>query len=165
MLSGWRNGEVLSLQWDAVNFETGEVVLPSTKTGRAVRTVDGIALQAIADLPRVNRVPGVFAGLTYETLRRRWKTVCEAAGIDGVRLHDIRRTVATSAAAAGMSAFLLRDLMGHKTLAMANRYVRTGSALQEAQAATAARMAQHDEAAKAPRSSRSERPGAKRTPC
>ena len=30
--------------------------------------------------------------------------------------------------------------MGHKTLAMANRYVRAGSALQEAQAATASRM-------------------------
>ena len=141
MLTGWRNGEALALEWDAVNFETGEVVLPSTKTGRSVRTVDGIALQAIADLPRINRVPGVFAGLSYASLWRRWKTVCEAAGIDGVRLHDIRRTVATGAAAAGMSAFLLRDLMGHKTLAMANRYVRAGSALQEAQAATASRMA------------------------
>ena len=40
-----------------------------------------------------------------------------------------------------MSAFLLRDLMGHKTLAMANRYVRVGSAPQQAQAATASRMA------------------------
>ena len=141
MLTGWRNGEVLSLQWDAVNFETGEVVLASTKTGRAVRTVDGIALQAIGDLPRINRVPGVFAGLTYETLRNRWHTICKAASVRDARLHDIRRTVATSAAAAGMSAFLLRDLMGHKTLAMANRYVRAGSALQQAQSATASRMA------------------------
>ena len=141
MLTGWRNGEALSMRWEDVDFETGEIVLASTKTGRAVRTVDGIALQAIADLPRINRVPGVFAGLSYASLWRRWKTVCEAAGIVGARLHDIRRTVATSAAAAGMSAFLLRDLMGHKTLAMANRYVRAGSALQEAQAATASRMA------------------------
>ena len=141
MLTGWRNGEALSMRWEDVDFETGEIVLASTKTGRAVRTVDGIALQAIADLPRINRVPGVFAGLSYASLWRLWKTVCEAAGIVGARLHDIRRTVATSAAAAGMSAFLLRDLMGHKTLAMANRYVRAGSALQEAQAATASRMA------------------------
>ena len=141
MLTGWRNGEALAMRWEDVDFETGEIVLASTKTGRAVRTVDKIALQAIADLPRFNRVPGVFAGLTYATLRRRWQDIAEAAGVPDVRLHDIRRTVATSAASAGMSAFLLRDLMGHKTLAMANRYVRVGSALQQAQSATAERMA------------------------
>ena len=141
MLTGWRNGEALAMRWDDVDFETGEIVLVSTKTGRAVRTIDKIALQAIADLPRFNRVPGVFAGLTYATLRRRWQDIAKAAGVPDVRLHDIRRTVATSAASAGMSAFLLRDLMGHKTLAMANRYVRVGSALQQAQAATASRMA------------------------
>ena len=141
MMTGWRNGEVLSLHWDAVNFETGEVVLASTKTGRAVRTVDGIALQAIADLPRINRVPGVFAGLTYGTLRKHWLAACEAAGVSDCRLHDMRRTVATMAAAAGMSAFILRDLLGHRSLAMSNRYVRAGSALQDAQAATASRMA------------------------
>ena len=141
MLTGWRNGEALAMQWDAVNFETGEIVLASTKTGRAVRTVDAMALQAIADLPRINRVPGVFAGLTYGTLRKHWLVVCEAAGVPDCRLHDMRRTVATTMAAAGMSAFILRDLMGHKTLAMANRYVRAGSALQDAQAATASRMA------------------------
>ncbi len=141
MLTGWRNGEALAMRWEDVDFETGEIALASTKTGCAVRTVDKIALQAIADLPRFNRVPGVFAGLTYATLRRRWQDIAEAAGVPDVRLHDIRRTVATSAAAAGMSAFLLRDLMGHKTLAMANRYVRVGSALQQAQAATASRMA------------------------
>ena len=141
MLTGWRNGEALAMRWEDVDFETGEIALASTKTGRAVRTVDKIALQAIADLPRFNRVPGVFAGLTYATLRRRWQDIAEAAGVPDVRLHDIRRTVATSAASAGMSAFLLRDLMGHKTLAMANRYVRVGSALQQAQAATASRMA------------------------
>ena len=141
MLTGWRNGEVLSLQWDAVNFETGEVVLPSTKTGRSVRTVDALALQAIDALPRIDRVSGVFAGLSYSSLWRRWKSICEAAGVPNCRLHDIRRTVATSAASAGMSAFILRDLLGHKTLAMANRYVKSGSALQDAQASTASRMA------------------------
>ena len=141
MLTGWRNGEALAMEWADVNFETGEIVLASTKTGRAVRTVDAMALGAIADLPRINRVPGVFAGLTYASLRRHWQIVCEAAGVPDCRLHDVRRTVATTMAAAGMSAFILRDLMGHKTLAMANRYVRAGSALQEAQAATASRMA------------------------
>ena len=141
LLTGWRAGEALSLEWDAVNFETGEAILSATKTGRSVRTVDGMALAVVADLPRINGVPGVFGGLTYHTLRRHWKLVVTAAGIPDCRLHDLRRTVATTAAASGLSAFTLRDLLGHKTLAMSNRYVQAGSALQEAQAATASRMA------------------------
>ena len=41
-----------------------------------------------------------------------------------VRLHDLRRTVMTSAAAAGVGTYVLRDLLGHKTTTMADRYVR-----------------------------------------
>lgn len=147
MLTGWRTGEALALRWEHVNFETGEITLPATKTGRQTRTVAAAALQLLANLPHVNRNPFVFAGagdgaLHYATLRRRFKMACGAAGIENCRLHDLRRSVATSAAASGLSVLLLRDLLNHKTVAMANRYARrAGSALQEAQDANAERMA------------------------
>ena len=147
MLTGWRSGEALSLQWERVNFETGEAVLPSTKTGRDVRRLGAFALELLAGLPRINDNPHVFAGqgtraLSYAMLRRAFHVACEAAGIADARLHDIRRSVATSAAAHGISVFMLRDLLGHKTTAMANRYARRAdSALQAAQDANASRMA------------------------
>ncbi|HYD67571.1 tyrosine-type recombinase/integrase [Azospirillum sp.] len=45
------------------------------------------------------------------------------AGITDARLHDMRHTVGTYAGQAGANAFLVRDKLGHKTLAMTGRYV------------------------------------------
>ena len=147
LMTGWRSGEALALQWHDINFETGEIVLASTKTGRQVRTVAGLALDLLNDVPRINNNPHVFAGargvaISYKTLRSCFQRACRAAGLEDVRLHDIRRSVATSAAASGLSVFLLRDLLNHRSISMANRYARrAGSALQEAHDASAERMA------------------------
>ena len=147
LFTGWRTGETLSLQWDHVDFETTTITLPSTKTGRDVRSVGSLALELLAGIDRVNGNPHVFASgrdraVSYSTLRRAFLAACEGAGIENIRLHDIRRSVATSAAAHGMSVFMLRDLLNHKTVAMASRYARRAdTALQAAQDATADRMA------------------------
>ena len=147
LFTGWRTGETLSLQWDHVDFETATITLPSTKTGRDVRSVGSLALELLAGVDRVNGNPHVFASgrdraVSYATLRRAFLSVCRQAGIDNIRLQDIRRSVATSAAAHGMSVFMLRDLLNHKTVTMASRYARRAdSALQEAQNVTAGRMA------------------------
>ena len=63
----------------------------------------------------------------------------KAAGLTDVRLHDLRRSLATSLAASGTNAYTLRDVPGHATLAMSNRYVRSASsALAEASERAAA---------------------------
>ena len=141
MLTGWRTGEALGLRWEHVNFETGEVVLPSTKTGRDVRRLAGLALQVVADMPHIHGDDRVFP-VRRDTLRRGFKRACKVAEIADCTVHDLRRTFATNAASAGLSVLVLRDLLGHKTLAMANRYARrSGSALHDAQDAGAERMA------------------------
>ena len=148
LMTGWRSGEALSLKWEQINSEAGEIALPDTKTGRQVRTVATTALHMLMDVPRINDNPFVFAGarsaaISYKTLRSCFGRACKQAGIQDSRLHDIRRTVATLAAASGLSVFLVRDLLNHSTLAMANRYVRRANvALQEAQDASAVRMAE-----------------------
>ena len=140
MLTGWRTGEALGLRWDHVNFETGEIVLPTTKTGRDVRRVAGLALQVIADMPRIHGDDRVFP-VRRDTLRRHFQRTCKAAEIADCTVHDLRRTFATNAAEAGLSVLVLRDLLGHKTLAMADRYARrSGTALHDAQDAGAERM-------------------------
>ncbi len=141
MLTGWRTGEALGLRWDHVNFETGEIVLPSTKTGRDVRRLAGLALQVVAGMPRIHGDDRVFP-VRRDTLRRHFKLACKAADIADCTVHDLRRTFASNAANAGLSVLVLRDLLGHKTLAMANRYARrSGTALYDAQDAGAERMA------------------------
>lgn len=147
MLTGWRSGEALALEWENVNFETGDALLPSTKTGRDNRPVAAPALALLADLRAANGNPFVFAGerraaVGYKRLRAVFARVCADAGIADCRLHDLRRSVATMAAANGVSVLMLRDLLGHKTTAMASRYARrTGSALQQTVDSSAERMA------------------------
>ena len=147
MLTGWRNGEALAIEWAKVNFETGEIVLPSTKTGRDRRTVGAAAMEIIAGLPRINGNPFVFAGarssaLSYKTLHGALVRACAQARIEDCRLHDLRRTLATSAAASGLTLIGLRDLLNHKTTTMAARYARrSDSVLKQTQDEMADRMA------------------------
>ena len=80
--------------------------------------------------------------LTYRTARTHFGEAAKLAGLGDVRLHDLRRTVMTNAAAAGVGVHVLRDLLGHKTTAMADRYVRSvGSPVADARRAIGAGMA------------------------
>ena len=147
MLTGWRNGEALALRWDDVNLETSEALLPATKTGRDRRTIGAAALDILAGLPRINGNPHCFAGakgaaVSYKTLHGAFKRACDGAGIADARLHDLRRTLATRAAASGLTLTGLRDLLNHKTTTMAARYARrSDSVLRAAQDDAAASMA------------------------
>ena len=82
------------------------------------------------------------SAIGYKTVRGVFARAVESAGLTDIRLHDLRRTIATNAAAAGVGVHTLRDLLGHSTLAMSNRYVRrTGGALVEAVEQSSAAMA------------------------
>ena len=137
-LTGLRISECLSIEWENIAFETGRLVLPSTKTGRRVVPIAAPVLDLLSQVPRINGNPWVFAGargaaVTYRTTRIVFSKACHAAGLVDVKLHDLRRSLATSLAATGINAYTLRDLLGHATLAMSNRYVRqAGDALVEA---------------------------------
>ena len=126
-LTGLRIGEVLAIRWQDIDFDTGRLTLPETKTGRRVHDLPQDALAVIAGLPPFG--PWVFtntgkAAASYRLVRTHFAKIAAAAGLADVRLHDLRRTVMTRAAAAGVSTHVLRDLLGHKTTAMADRYIR-----------------------------------------
>ncbi len=146
-VTGLRIGEILAIRWEHVDFETGRLTMPETKTGRRVHDLPAPALAVLAGLPRWNACPWVFTGsgtaaVTYRTVRQHFAEAARAAGLDDVRLHDLRRTVMTSAAAAGVGTHVLRDLLGHKTTAMADRYVRAvGNPVRDAREQVGATMA------------------------
>lgn len=145
-VTGLRIGEVLAIQWDHVCFETGRLTMPETKTGRRVHDLPVAALEILADLPRIHENPWIFTMRTgkptYSYVRKVFQQVAASAGLTGVRLHDLRRTVMTSAAAAGVGTHVLRDLLGHKSTVMADRYIRAvGNPVREAREQVGAQMA------------------------
>ena len=125
-LTGLRISEVLGMRWADVDLESGRVILPRTKTGERVHDLPAAVLSLVRDLPRINAwifTTGRSAQVTYRTVRTHFSRIVGEAGLEDVRLHDLRRTLITSAAAAGENVFVVRGLLGHKTIAMAARYV------------------------------------------
>ena len=144
-VTGLRIGEILAIEWAHVDHDSGRLLLPKTKTGRRYHDLPSAALAILADLPRINAwcfTTGRDAPIMYRTVRAHFAAIAKAAGIEDVRLHDLRRTVMTTAAAAGVGTHVLRDLLGHKTTVMADRYIRAiGNPVRDAREQVGAAMA------------------------
>jgi integrase len=128
--TGARRGELLGLRWADVNFEARTLSFPRTKNGeRRDVPVNHPTLQALRERRLVaGRGEFVFAerGRVTSDFRDSWATALRDAGIQDFRFHDLRHTYASWAAQAGMDIRRLQRLLGHKTLAMTQRYSHLG---------------------------------------
>ena len=144
-VTGLRIGEILAIRWEHLDLDTGRLTLPATKTGRRQHDLPAAALAILIDLPRINEWPfttGRDAPVTYATVRNTFAKAASTAGLVDVRLHDLRRTVMTRAAMAGIGTHVLRDLLGHRMTAMADRYIRSvGNPVRDARDLVGAAMA------------------------
>lgn len=124
--TGWRKGEVLSLRWDAVDLESGDVLLAATKTGKSSRSLTPLARGLLASIPR--RGPYVFPSpndpeKARQDVKRVWLRVRAAAGI-AKPLHALRHTFATVALNEGVPLEMVGALLGHKNPATTLRYAK-----------------------------------------
>ena len=117
VLTGCRRNEILGLRWEDVDFEEGELRLRDTKTGARMVPLTPAAAEVLEDLPRVSGNPWVFPGKKRGTHQRNindsWDRIRKRAGLDGVRLHDLRHTFASRALAMGESLSMIGKLLGH----------------------------------------------------
>ena len=115
VLTGCRRNEILGLRWDDLNFGTGEMRLRDSKTGARMVPLPPKSAEIFAGLPRTPDNPWVFPGRKKGTrlvnLNDSWDRVRKRAGLDGVRLHDLRHTYASRALALGESLPMIGVLM------------------------------------------------------
>ena len=144
-VTGLRIGEVVAVQWEQVDIDSGRLLIPRSKTGRRHHDLPAAAIAVLNNLRRINAwcfTVGRDAPVTYRTVRKHFARAAKRAGLEDVRLHDLRRTVMTRAAAAGVGTHILRDLLGHRTATMADRYVRAvGNPVRDARERVGAEMA------------------------
>ena len=126
MLTGCRKSEVLSLQWEWVNFELGILSLPDSKTGAKIVHLGMPALELLKGLPRVRGNPNVFPSSRTDGhlvgLHRIWVRIRRRAGLEGVRIHDLRHSFASVAVSGGESLYLVGKLLGHSKSRSTERY-------------------------------------------
>jgi integrase len=139
--TGGRLGEVLSLRWEWVDFERGEARLPDSKTGAKTLHLPPPALGVLAELPRIVGNPHVIVGArdrALVNLEKPWRAIREEAGLDDVRLHDLRHAFASVAASSGMGLPIIGKMLGHSQAATTARYAHLASDPVKAAAASVA---------------------------
>ena len=126
LLTGCRKSEILTLQWDHVDLENGELELPDTKTGARTIVLPQAAVQVLADIPKIPGDPWVIAGRKpgthLKSLDVGWRTLRGRAGLKDVRIHDLRHSYASRALALGESLPMIGKLLGHKQIETTARY-------------------------------------------
>lgn len=125
--TGMRKGEILSLKWDNVDLRHGFILLDVTKNGeRREIPINDTLRYTLQGLTRRLDIPYVFhdsvTGKRYQDVKRGFKSACRRAGIKDFRFHDLRHTFASHLIMAGIDLTTVKELLGHKTLAMTLRY-------------------------------------------
>ncbi len=126
--TGMRQAEVLTLKWDHISFERNTITLFKTKN-KEVRVVllVGIARSLLQDHGKIRSLknPFVFQGRHHTHAnfpRKSWGTALKKAKIENFTFHDCRHSAASELAMNGASLHEIAAVLGHKTLAMVQRY-------------------------------------------
>lgn len=133
IFTGARLREILHLEWEQIDFERGLLLLPTSKTGKKTIVLNGPALAVLNGLPRIGVyvIAGTSAGENDERpradLKKPWKAISNRAGLDGVRIHDLRHTHASVGAGAGLGLPIIGKLLGHTQSSTTQRYAHLDS--------------------------------------
>ena len=125
-MTGARLREVLNMEWAFVDLPNGQVHLPDSKSGRKTIFLSNKAKRYIGDIERKPANPYVFPGqregAQLINIQKPWRLIRERAGLNDVRLHDLRHTYASLAVAQNLSLPIVGKLLGHKSSKSTERY-------------------------------------------
>jgi integrase len=128
MATGCRKSEALNATWAQIDLATGIWTKPSshTKQKRIHRVPLGTAARRVlAEAQALAGDPFVFPGRTGIALvdiKKTFHAACKEAGIESLRIHDLRHTYASQLASAGTSLPIVGALLGHTQTATTARY-------------------------------------------
>ena len=133
LFTGARLREILHARWDEIDFERGLLNLSSerSKTGKKAVILSAPALDILAALPRVEGNPHVIPGTATDAagvgqprvdLKAPWRAITTAAGLESLRIHDLRHSHAATGAGLGLGLHVVGKLLGHSQPSTTARY-------------------------------------------
>jgi integrase len=124
LFTGCRLREILNLKWENVDMERGLLFLSDSKSGRKTVILNAPALTVLNGLDRIGPyvVPGADPERPRPDLKRPWHAMIAQAGLQGVRLHDLRHTYASFGAGGGLGLPIIGRLLGHTQASTTARY-------------------------------------------
>ena len=126
MLTGCRLSEIQKLRWEHVDLNAGELRLPDTKTGAKVVHLGDPAIAVLRGIQRQDDNPWVIAGRKpgshLTDLQHPWRRIRARAGLDDVRIHDLRHSFASGGLLVGEGLPMIGKLLGHTQVQTTARY-------------------------------------------
>lgn len=129
LLTGARRSNMMAMQWKDINLDRGEWRLQTTKNGTPQTvTLSPEAVEILRSRKPEEPEKFVFpspgkAGHLVEP-RKGWERILERAGIEGLRIHDLRRTLGSWQAKQGASLVIIGKSLNHKTPSTTAIYAR-----------------------------------------
>ena len=151
MLTGCRRNEILTLRWEDVDLEAGELHLRDAKTGARSVALSPAARSVLTSLPRRPDnpwvIPGMKPGARLSNLNNAWLVVRARADLKDVRIHDLRHSFASRALALGESLPMIGRMLGHRKVQTTARYAHLARDSVKASAGRVAESLRADMAA------------------
>lgn len=129
LLTGARRANVQAMSWDEINLERAEWYIPITKN-KTSQTVP-LTEEAVMILKRRKETAVskyVFPSTGHKghltEPKKGWQRILECAGIDNLRIHDLRRTLGSWQARTGASLAIIGKSLNHKSPQATNIYAR-----------------------------------------
>lgn len=131
LLTGARRSEVIGARWTDVDWDNRLLKVPAHRSKSKKRLRYALPSVALTLLREYGPQPDGWLFPSYEAqgtairvIERAWQKIREEAGLKSVRIHDLRRTMATYAADMGVPLAVLKDMLNHSTLQATQVYAR-----------------------------------------
>jgi integrase len=132
MLTGARRNEITQAKWEHVLWTERKLLVPLSKSGKprwiALSTSAMSLLDSIPKLAGCAHIfPSSITGRPCPSLWFPWRRIRARAGLQDVRLHDLRHSFASFLVNEGVSLYVVQALLGHANARTTQRYAHLAS--------------------------------------
>ena len=122
LFTGARSSDITGLRWNWIRGT--RAVLPDSKTGPKTIQLPPPARAVLSGVPRTSLYvfPNAKGTGPMNDLGLRWQNLRRLAGLEDVRIHDFRHTLASHAVMNGIDLYTVGRLLGHADIGSTERY-------------------------------------------
>jgi len=134
LYTGARKSNVLSMRWEELNLEADKPYwrIPGDKSKNSEHMIIPLSPPAmdILEKRKAEKQDSQFVFPSYgktghlKDPKKAWKRILQNAGINDLRIHDLRRTLGSWLAASGANSFMIGKALGHKSIQSTSIYAR-----------------------------------------
>ena len=121
LYTGARKGNVLAMRWQDISFTADSWTIPGDIHKNDTSHVIALGEPALEILRRRKEsavsewvFPGRLEGSHYKEPKRIWESIRKEAGLEDVRIHDLRRTLGSYMTISGCGLPIIGKALGHK---------------------------------------------------